>query len=78
MNQQSGVSSTLWEIPRFIDEDRTEEMRREKLNAYFAVLTVDKVTDQIITDYLIMAKSPAYFVSLGVKNISKNFFMISL
>lgn len=72
--QRSGVSSIAQEISTFTTDNQTTEMRWEKLWRYFDSLTEEAITDEIIIDYLNMARNPTYNTSLGVENVANDIF----
>lgn len=56
--------------PPFIMEDESEEIRRNKMCAFFVLLTLDVVTERIIADCIGITKLNDMLSSLGVSNLT--------
>lgn len=71
LTQYSGVNTTILEIPALLDDIQTGKMCRDQLWRYFASLTLELVTDQIIYDCINMGQNPSYCVFVVVNDIAK-------
>lgn len=74
------ITQEWWELdcignPCLFAADNTKEIQRNKIHAYLASLTLNTITDQIIVDCILIAKSRQLCASLGVINLAKEMFL---
>lgn len=72
MTQRSDRSLVICDIPSFIVEDNNKEIYRDKILAFFARLTPEAITNKIIADSIMMAKSKTFYMSIGVINLARD------
>lgn len=68
----SGCSSVAQAIPLFTIEDNSKEIWRNKIHAFLVSLTLESITDQIIADYVWLAKSKEFCSSLDMANLAND------